>query len=167
MNAEMCAHDMTLSAQSNHIHMTSWAVYDAPGEQAYCSGFAYEEGSFGDAVKYNTLFHMAMKTNLIEHDLVQEIPGAPMCGCVEQMPIVTKADCVEAKEGYKIVNGSIQLNITYENCGDLKTHYNNLEGRTHLEKFFVDTKLVAPGSTCTEATESFLNDKFLVPSTSA
>jgi hypothetical protein len=168
MNAEMCAHDMTLSAQSNHIHMTSWAVYDAPEKQAYCSGFAYENGSFGDTVKYNTLFHMAMKTNLRQHDLVQEIPGAPMCGCVEQMPIVatTHADCVEAKEGYKIVNGSIQLNIAYQGCGDLKTYYNNLEGRTHLEKFFVDTKLPSD-SDCTKATASFLNDKFLVPSTSA
>jgi len=88
-NSDMCAHDMYLSAQSNHIHKKSYTIYDPQGtNNAYCSGFAWDEGSFADDVKYNTLYKMAIGENLFEHDRVRNIPGAPMCGCAEQMPII-------------------------------------------------------------------------------
>merc|ERR1711971_124455 len=96
-NAEMCALDMTYARQSNHGNRAAFTYYDsASANEAYCTGFAYEEGSSGEAVKYNTLFHMAMMTNLYDDGYVKNIPGAPLCGCVEQMPIVSHAKCTKA-----------------------------------------------------------------------
>ena len=100
-------------------------LYDAnSSDQAYCTGFAYEKESFGDAVKYNTLFHLAMETNLYQKALVKNIPGAPLCGCAEQMPIVDNADCVEPVEGYTIdSNGDVKVKISWKDCGtDLATY---------------------------------------------
>lgn len=163
-NADICAHDMALSAKSNHVKAKSFTVFDTSApNQAYCTGFAWEEGSFADAVKYNTLFHMAMKENLYDKGYVQNIPGAPMCGCVEQMPIVDNAGCVKAKEGYKIdtTTGKISVDISFEGCNDLSAYYKSLEGRGDTEKFFMDAKIVTSG-TCDAAAFDFMNERMLV-----
>lgn len=164
-NAEMCALDMTGAAKSNHIKSQSYTFFDTqPSNEMYCSGFAYEKESFGDAVKYNTLFHMAMKKNLRDNGLVKNIPGAPLCGCVEQMPIVDNADCVKAMDGYTIDgNGNIGVNIRWRDCGmDLYSYYEGLSGRNNIEKYFVKSKVVGKGQ-CLSAALSFMNDRMLVP----
>lgn len=165
-NAEMCALDLTLAAKSNHIQSPafrpSFTYYGTqPQDDSYCSGFAYDEDSFGEAVKYNTLFHMAMMTNLYEKNYVKNIPGAPLCGCVEQMPVVDNAACVKAKEGYELnlSNGSISVAISWEDCGtDLYSYYATLPGRSQTEKFFVKEKIVGAGQ-CEAAAVSFMNEQ--------
>jgi hypothetical protein len=161
-NADICALDMKEAAKSNHIKAMSMTYYDTNSkDQAYCSAFAYDKGSFGDAVKYNTLFHMAMKTNLYNNGLVKNIPGAPLCGCVEQMPIVDNATCIEAVEGYTIdSNGKVGVNISWKNCGDIPSYYDSLD-RTKTEKYFVNSKIVGKGM-CPAAALSFMNDHMLV-----
>jgi hypothetical protein len=165
-NADMCALDMKGAAESNHIKNRSKTYYDTndtSAPQAYCSAFAYEADSFGDSVKYNTLFHMAMKTNLYDNGLVKNIPGAPLCGCVEQMPIVDYADCVEAIEGYKIdSSGNVVVDISWQECEtDLASYYDTLN-RSDMEKYFVNSKIVGQGQ-CAVAATSFMNDQMLVP----
>lgn len=162
-NAQMCALDMTNSARSNHIKARSFTVYDTqPNDDTYCSGFAYEKDSFGESVKYNTLFHMAMMTNLYENGRVKNVPGAPMCGCVSQMPMIDQAACVKPIEGYSMdSDGVVHVNLSWEDCGDLKTYYNSLEDRTDVEKYFVNSQIVGEGK-CAEGAKSFLNDQMLV-----
>jgi len=164
-NAEMCALDLTLSAKSNHIQSPdfrpSFTIYGTDDQDdSYCSGFAYDEGSFGDAVKYNTLFHMAMMTNLFEKNYVKNIPGAPMCGCLEQMPVVDNAACVKEKEGYTIdSSGVIAVAIDWEDCGtDLYQYYASLGGKGKIEKFLVKEKLVG-NNQCEAAAASFMNER--------
>ena len=43
----------------------------------------------------NTLFQLALKDNFLTRGYVREVPGAPMCGCVEKMPVVTDAACLD------------------------------------------------------------------------
>lgn len=164
-NAEMCALDLTLAAKSNHIQSPafrpSFTYYGTQDQDdSYCSGFAYEEDSFGDSVKYNTLFHMAMVTNLYEKKYVKNIPGAPMCGCVEQMPVVDNAACVKVKEGYTInSDGDVAVSLSWEDCEmDLYSYYETLDGRSETEKFFVKEKIVGTGQ-CEAAAISFMNEQ--------
>jgi hypothetical protein len=172
-NSEMCALDMTLAKKSNHIKLQSWTVYDAkPEDKTYCTGFAYDADSFDDSVKYNTLFHMAMKTNLVDNGYVQEVPGAPMCGCVEQMPVITNSACVKPVEGYVIqTDNSVRINVSWEDCtvegqpANLMEYYMSLQ-KTNMEKFFVQTKIVGDGN-CPAAAEKFLNNQFWVPTTTS
>lgn len=163
-NAQVCAHDMTLSAKSNHIHHKSYTIFENTGANtAYCSSFAWEENTYTDAVKYNTLFHMAMTSNLSYKGYVKNVPGAPMCGCLEQMPLITKSACTKAIEGYKIdlATGTVSLNLSWGDCGDLVTHYQSLSGRGDMEKFFVKEKIVGSNN-CDAGTRKFLNDKMMV-----
>jgi hypothetical protein len=165
-NAHMCALDLTLAAKSNHIQSPpefnpSYTLYTPhEDDDTHCSGFAWEEDTFADDVKYNTLFHMAMKTNLYDNNYVKNIPGAPMCGCLEQMPVVDYAACFKANEGYQIdTNGEIYVNISWEDCGtDLYNYYDSLDGRGDVEKYFVKEKIVGTGN-CEAAAESFMNEQ--------
>ncbi len=164
-NSEMCALDMTGAAKSNHIKSQSYTFYDTqPSNEMYCTGFAYEKDSVEDAVKYNTLFHLAMKQNLHDKGLVRNIPGAPMCGCVEQMPIVDNADCVKPNVQYTMDdNGDVGVDITWESCGtDLYSYYEGLSGRNDIEKYFVKSKIVGKDQ-CASAATAFMNDMMLVP----
>ena len=38
---------------------------------------------------------MQMYDHLYQRGYVREIPGAPMCACIEQMAVVTRADCTQ------------------------------------------------------------------------
>lgn len=170
-NAEMCALDMTYARQSNHINRAAFTYYDsASANEAFCTGFAYEEGSFGEAVKYNTLFHMAMMTNLYGDGYVKNIPGAPLCGCAEQMPIVSNAKCTKAIEGYTIdsTTGEISVNISWEDCGsDLATYYDTFASRDPIEKEFMHSRIVGTDAgQCEAAAKSFMNDRMYVPTSS-
>merc|ERR1740124_1193147 len=112
------------------IHANSITYFKTQeSDNTHCSGFAYEKNSFQDTVKYNTLFHMAMMTNLYKKGYVKNIPGAPLCGCVEQMPVIDGAACVKAIEGYKIDSeGNVSVNISWEDCGmDLAAYYDTLD----------------------------------------
>jgi len=166
-NAEMCALDLTEAKKSNHIKARSFTVYGTQAaDDTYCSGFAYEEDSFSEKVKYNTFFHMAMTTNLYENGFVKNIPGAPLCGCVEQMPIVDNAACVKVNEGYSMdEEGTVSIDISWEDCGtDLASYYQTLSKRSELEKYFVSSKIVGTGN-CEAASASFLGDQGMVPFT--
>jgi len=164
-SAKMCAHDMTLSAKSNHIKSKSYTIFDTqPADDTYCTGFAWEEGSFSDAVKYNTLFHLTVK-NLFDptKGYVKNIPGAPMCGCTEQMPIIDNAACTKVKEGYTIDTntGEIKVDLSWEDCGNLRDHYSSLPGRGDTEKFFMNSQIVEKGK-CEKAAKSFMNDRMMI-----
>ena len=156
---------MAEASKSNHIHSRSITYYDTDAlspNQAYCTGFAYEKGSFGDAVKYNTLFHLAMKTNLYDNGLVKNIPGAPLCGCADQMPIVDNSDCIKAIEGYTFdSDGNLSVNISWGSCGtDLPSYYDTLQ-RSKTEKKLLHSRIVSSGQ-CSAAAEDFMNNQMLI-----
>ena len=50
----------------------------------------------------NTLFHVSMMDSFYNSNLVGGVPGAPMCGCVEQMPVVSHANCVTPSQARRL-----------------------------------------------------------------
>jgi hypothetical protein len=103
---------------------------------------------------------------------VKNIPGAPLCSCIEDIPVVTNAACRKvnvANEKYTLTyNGNsidvmIQDNteVTYVDCGqDFKSyHYEaNLENAAAaLDEHIVES--------CSTAQEELLNEHFLVSGT--
>lgn len=164
-NAQMCAMDLAKASKSNHIQDKSYTFYNAhDDDDAYCTGFAYEKDSVADSVKYNTLFHVAMETNLLQKGYVKNIPGAPMCGCLEQMPIIDNAACTKVNEGYTIHNdGTVTLNLSWADCGEtLADHYATID-RAQPEKAFVT--MHAGSGDCEAASDKFMNDRFYVKKT--
>jgi len=150
-NSKACAHDFAESPRSSHTK-NGPTVYG--GLDAYCVGFAWDEAA--DTVetvyKANTLFQISMVKGLWEKDLRGALPGAPMCGCVEKMPVVTHVECIKPS-----IEGDT---VEYVPCSDgdngLVEYYTGLfPGATEkieaLEKKIVDT--------CEEGVNTFLKER--------
>jgi len=63
----------------------------------HCHGFAWADdpNHSSAAFKANNLFYISMYDHLYQRGYVNNIPGAPMCACAEQMPVVSRSDCTE------------------------------------------------------------------------
>jgi len=174
-NSDVCLVDLKKSPRSNHVASGFTVTRQDNMHQAHCNGFAWssDTGHFTNRFKGNSLFYISMYKNFYQNSYVKNIPGGPMCGCIEQMPIVTHADCTETREGYKFsydgTDLTTSLDIEFAPCSngnDLSSYYDTLvdaDGATSAEKEKLDTIIVGEGN-CKAATDKFLIDKLLVRS---
>merc|ERR1712174_93828 len=111
---------------------------------------------------------------------VGNVPGAPKCACIEQMPVVTRADCTEIgieSEQIEIsyfmgdFEMSIDLDITFNSCqgannnnNDLEAYYEQLtnDGKAS-ETELAELRSHLVGETyCREAIDEFLKEKGVI-----
>jgi len=141
-NTDVCYVDNSNSKFASHTK-GGYSIYPGDSEgDVYCEGFAWSKGSLGEpSYRYraNTLYQVALMDNLYTRGYVREVPGAPMCGCVEHMPVISDAACTEpvVDEAFTffVAAGSTDLevehvinSIGFQPCaeGGLKAHYDEL-----------------------------------------
>ena len=170
-NTDVCRHDLAASPQSNHIK-AGWSVFSGD-EPANCVGFTWKEGDVSDTYKGNTLFYASLYQTATK-GYMGNVPGAPLCACVEQMPVVTKADCVTSSGSdltYKFsidattgeVSASHTVTMTYSDCGenDLSAQVKKLHAGSAIATD-IDEYLV--GDDCDITNAAYLHDEqLLVP----
>jgi len=141
-NTDLCAVDMARSGDSPHVE-DGFAIF--PGDEegpVHCHGLAWgmDEMEPDSRYKANNLFYVSMSDHLHDRGYVRPVQGAPMCACVERMPIVSRSDCTEikAKEFYKIsfdaVTGEPQASLDY-----VDINFNACQGahgNNNLESFY-------------------------------
>ena len=67
-------------------------------------------------MRFNNLFYVVMHDHMYSRGYVRSVKhGAPMCTCLEDMPIVSRSDCSEVK-----MNTSYKLGITSTGQIDVK-----------------------------------------------
>jgi len=165
-NAEICTVDQNLNPTMTHVK-SGHSVYNAKStDRNYCTGFAWESDatSVSNTFAGNTLLYVSMIDSLVGKNYVKSVPGAPLCGCVEKMPQVTKADCVQAWEGYSFDYDGSSLTVTYklalEDCGtDLVSHYEASGFHSTEEVNSLKSYLVGDGN-CVEAQDDFIASKY-------
>jgi len=177
-NADACALDLSASKNSNHVRRGS-TRYDTPGKDAYCVGFSWSSDPTSTSFKYkgNALFAASLAQSYTS-GYVGNLPGAPLCGCVEQMPTVTASACVSVDSAVETAvnfifkgtnsttNGGTPLvaklstSVTYGNCGgkDLKGQYATMS--TSAEQAALAKRIV---SDCNNSTAQLMSNQFLVP----
>jgi regulation of enolase protein 1 (concanavalin A-like superfamily) len=150
---------------SNHV---SLFPNDDNNEQPYraeapihCHGFAWEDDANDSSGVYkaNNLFFVSMYDHLYQRGYVKEVPGAPMCGCSEQMPVVSRADCTQLEvvqsfqfeyDGTSFTANVADVSIEFKSCtgidqfgeedeNDLWSHVNRL----YIEGKMAEKNLVA------------------------
>jgi len=174
-NADVCEHDLAHSAKSNHI-ANGWANYGSiqgrRGSRAKCVGFSWPEDENTDAYQYkgNALFHISFRAMLNE-GTVKGIPGAPMCGCVENMPAVSRADCrkvnvsgerhsiFNSNGNFVVVQTGAQVSVSTCPTNDLAKYYEDASiGTTDEVARLTRHHLVGACDTAVA-----LNSRFFVP----
>ena len=86
---------------SNNLNTNGFTLFrgdnnDGEGA-AHCHGFAFSNNDLDAETRYkgNNLFYVSMYDHLYKRGYARNFPGSPMCGCVEQMPVVTRSDCTQ------------------------------------------------------------------------
>ena len=172
-NSDICRHDLSTSPQSNHVK-SGWSVFDGD-EAAYCVGFTWKDGESSDENKGNALFYASLYQTA-NHGFMGNVPGAPMCACLEQMPVVSNAACVKADDNdtmnYKLLfdaatnetSATHTVTMSYEACeeADLLTHVKAVHVGTPIATD-IDEYLVGEGN-CEITNAEYLNDhQMLLP----
>lgn len=94
-NTDICFVNIKDSSLASHT-ASGTAVYPGDAEgSANCMGFTWTNDSLdpSNIYKGNLLFEVAMNYGLKNNGYTRSVPHAPMCACVEQMPVVSHADC--------------------------------------------------------------------------
>merc|ERR1712176_13343 len=167
-NTDICYVDIENSALASHT-ASGFAIFpnDAEGS-ANCMGFTWknDEADHSNLYKGNLLFEVAMRYGLKDNGYTRSLPHAPMCACVEQMPVVSHADYkdLEAVHTYfvsvddtSLLSITQEVDITFNNCGNkgLAEYYREIHTNEGNSNTIVDR--ITGG--CEESESSFLKDR--------
>eukprot|EP00591_Stephanopyxis_turris_P009936 CAMPEP_0195506542 /NCGR_PEP_ID=MMETSP0794_2-20130614/95_1 /TAXON_ID=515487 /ORGANISM="Stephanopyxis turris, Strain CCMP 815" /LENGTH=781 /DNA_ID=CAMNT_0040632869 /DNA_START=81 /DNA_END=2426 /DNA_ORIENTATION=- len=176
-NSDVCYVDFTKSKRSSHVR-DGYSIYNGQEGDLHCRGFAWgnDVGYSESALKGNNLFHVAMYDGLYNRGYVEEVPGSPLCGCVESMPVITRADCTELTVDQSVTvnyhadikqfEANVMINsIGYTDCmaaggdNDLSSYYERLvdEGKATADEMKMLDKLIV--GDCSKAIGDFLEKK--------
>jgi hypothetical protein len=142
-NTDLCAVDFGRSKKDSSHVKGGFVIFNQDEEgPVHCHGFAWGEDEQEADYRYraNNLFYVSMVDHLHDRGYVRAVQGAPMCACVENMPIVTRADCteIEAEEFYKftfpaLVSEQIKVSVEYV---DLNFNACQASQNNNLERFY-------------------------------
>jgi hypothetical protein len=180
-NTDICAAAMGRAPQSNRVN-NGYSLFPGGSEGAtHCHGFAWTENKLdaSNIFKGNTLFHVSLFDHLYKRGYVKNVPGAPMCGCVEQMPIVSRADCTQAQlvqattfafrgDNTVEVTPSGEWEVQFNSCQGINGISNNLlahyallvqqERATQAELGALANVVLGPGRDCSDVIQLFLDN---------
>ena len=89
----------------------------------HCHGVAWgsDQNGLEARFKYNNLFYVSMYDHLYKRGYVEKtVPDeyVPMCGCIEEMPPVSRADCTEVTVTLTFTLSLDDLGLLYADAGD-------------------------------------------------
>mmetsp|Transcript_13700 Transcript_13700/g.31856 ORF Transcript_13700/g.31856 Transcript_13700/m.31856 type:complete len:449 (+) Transcript_13700:293-1639(+) len=172
-NAKVCHHDLHPSQRSAHVSHGD-AYFVGGGTDAHCVGFTWDSQTPSDPFKANMLYEISYKY-WYDNGYIRNVPGAPMCGCIEKMPTVTTSKCIELDPSntqvtYQVTDDGaggvtvsiLSSNVAVRDCGiSLEEYHDRSSGATPEEKAAVTEKIL--GDTCDASTMRFFNSNYLVP----
>jgi len=182
-NTDVCYVDMERAPTSSRTP-AGFALFPLDGRNkategaAHCHGFAWSKNKWhpSSIFKGNNLFYVSMYDHFTQRGYVRNVPGSPMCGCVEKMSVVSRSDCTEIDGSfeYKICWNNGHFEVTCEakvdfiacrggegrNNNDLEAYYKRLiqEGEIDDEFNKFQETVVGEGQ-CRDRTIEFLQEK--------
>jgi len=101
----------------------------------HCHGFAWskDENDFTSRLKYNNFFYVSLYDHLYKRGYVENMVdsnAAPMCGCIEDMSPVSRADCTQIDAGltFTIKYDGISTVEAIPKENDLDVNFNACQG---------------------------------------
>jgi hypothetical protein len=141
-NTDLCAVDMARSNKDS-VHVDDGFVLFPENTEGpiHCHGLAWGEDETEADFRFraNNLFFVSMSDHLHDRGYVRAVQGAPMCACVEDMPIVSRSDCTEitATEFYTFTfhasnSGDVKISLDYV---DIDFNACQARGNNNLQRF--------------------------------
>lgn len=88
-NTDLCYNELDKAPYANGIDANGFSVYGHEGP-VHCHGFAWSTDDQETTTRYraNALFFVSMYDHMYQRGYVENIPGSPMCGCVEHVSLM-------------------------------------------------------------------------------
>ena len=88
-NTNLCYNELDKAPYTNGIGANGFSIYDDEGP-VHCHGFAWstEDSEITARYKANALYFVSMYDHMYQRGYVENIPGSPMCGCVEHVSMI-------------------------------------------------------------------------------
>ena len=85
-NTDLCYNELSKAPYANDVDATGFSIFDEEGP-VHCHGFAWSPDKQETTSRYkaNALFFISMYDHMYQRGYVGNIPGSPMCGCVEHV----------------------------------------------------------------------------------
>merc|ERR1712157_546269 len=188
LRAVMCCFVQDRQANDNNANCATasrtpggFSIFNGDEGDSHCHGFAWANDVLDGTARLrgNSLFYVTLYDHLVQRGYVGNIPGAPKCACIEQMPVVTRADCTQTETTNEKVEFSFNdsdgvsatiasFDIDFNACqgannnnNDLEAYYEQLKNdgkATEAELEEIREHLVG---NCKNAISSFLETKGL------
>lgn len=174
-NTNVCYQDLAKGKRSSHVK-GGYAVFSRTEDEgaAHCHGFAWDANKKSTDYRYrgNLLFYVSMYDHLSTRGYVREIPGAPMCGCVEKMPVVEESDCTEFKSVTETYTFTFKpgrksrfaritdVDIEYEACtnNELEDRFAEITDKTNRAQEIFSQHIVGQGN-CDAEFDTWLREE--------
>lgn len=186
-NTDLCSVDLSYSPDNSYVSANGFTRYRWNHEgPIHCHGFAWANDDMDTISRYkaNNLFYVSMYDHMHQRGYVRNIPGAPMCGCQETMPIASRSDCtqVDVTERYRFEmtsdgwTGEIeQTDLDFNACqaaggnNDLEDYYQRLvdEGKVTAEQQTEFKKYIVGDNNCDDVFPTLMDNKGLAHGSSA
>eukprot|EP00584_Thalassiosira_punctigera_P001489 CAMPEP_0172534068 /NCGR_PEP_ID=MMETSP1067-20121228/6567_1 /TAXON_ID=265564 ORGANISM="Thalassiosira punctigera, Strain Tpunct2005C2" /NCGR_SAMPLE_ID=MMETSP1067 /ASSEMBLY_ACC=CAM_ASM_000444 /LENGTH=392 /DNA_ID=CAMNT_0013318807 /DNA_START=59 /DNA_END=1237 /DNA_ORIENTATION=+ len=187
-NTDLCYVDMSRdkSAPGTDGGFALYPGDNADGEGSiHCHGLAWSNNENDPESRYkgNNIFYVSMYDHLYTRGYVRNVPGAPKCGCLDRMPVVSRSDCTQvdvielwfaaftpASNGTDAASFSLDLdpengvNIKFNACrgarrnNDLESYYHRLfnEGRASIQELTEVRQTLVGNNNCQKKIDEFV-----------
>jgi hypothetical protein len=175
-NTDICYTDMSRAPTSSRTNEGFAIFEDDLEDSSHCHGLAWAQDASDKSARFkgNNLFFISMFDHFYQRGYVRNVPGAPMCGCVEKMPVVTRSDCtqidVDENAKFTYADGALSVEVTNfdidfnacqganNNNNDLEAYYEQLvdEDKADPEELEDLHEHLVGETYCREAIDSFL-----------
>jgi len=85
-NTDLCSNELSKAPYASNTIANGFSIYGDEGS-IHCHGFAWSTDNQETTSRYkgNALFFVSMYDHMYQRGYVENIPGSPMCGCVEHV----------------------------------------------------------------------------------
>lgn len=125
-------------ADNSNLCYTDFDLEPFPGAEEgdiHCHGLAWadDENDSSAKLKFNNFFYVSLYDHMYTRGYVENMidsDNVPMCGCIEDMPPVSRADCTETAVNtiFDITWGDHHPEASLRNEGDYEFDYNECQG---------------------------------------
>ncbi|KAL7553859.1 hypothetical protein ACHAWF_017192 [Thalassiosira exigua] len=156
-NTDLCYVDVSRGSNSTGIEGDDMIVFPGDNGQGegsiHCHGMAWGNDVADHTARYkaNNLFYVSAYDHMYVRGYVKNVPGAPMCGCVEQMPTVSRSDCtqVDLTEKYEIIYDAdaqiatrfTEVHVDFNACRGINNRNNDLYA--YMARLYYEDKVTA------------------------
>ena len=135
-NTNLCSVDLAKGDYASGFNSPGIAEFPGDGDNGegsiHCHGYAWANDEMDTITRYkaNNLFYVSMYDHMHQRGYVENVPGAPMCGCVEKMPMATRSDCtqVDVTEDYSVVYDGESIEATMDK---VEVDFNACQGKNN------------------------------------